>query len=169
MASLVAVPVQMPSPAEIISHDGDTDGRGQFWKFPSSRARALLPSGSTSSPVKVPDAVQNRSEFQPPPCVPRGPVKRCPSCVVIVNEPEQPPQFSEVPVSRLRNTVVPVARHWPVSAGKFCASTPGAENNAGSWFKDEGPVGVALTLPHAHESEANVIATKNELVGCTRS
>jgi hypothetical protein len=119
MASLVALPVQMPSPAEINSHDGDTAGRGQFWKFPSSRARALVPSGSTSSPVNVPDAVQNRSEFQPPPCVPSGPLKRWPSCSVIVNEPEQPPQSSEFPVSRLRNTVVPDARHRPVSEGKL--------------------------------------------------
>src|SRR5687767_16015268 len=110
MESLVALPVQTPSPAEITSQDGDTAGRGQFWKFPSSRARALVPSGSTSSPLNVPDAVQNRSEFQPLPCMPSGPAKRRPSCSVIVNEPEQPPQLSALPLSRLRNTVVPVAR-----------------------------------------------------------
>lgn len=167
IASLVALPVQRPSPGEINSHDGVTDGRGQFWKLPSSRARALLPSRSTSSPVNVPDAVQNRSEFQPPPRVPIGPVKRGPSCAVTVNDPEQPPQFSEFPVLRSRNTVVPVARQWPVSDGKSCASTPGDVKIAGAWLIDDGPVGVALTPLQAQESEAVRMKQTTELAGRT--
>src|SRR5688500_4710869 len=150
MASAVALPVQTPSPAEMTSHDGDTDGRGQFWKFPSSRARATLPSRSNSSPVNVPDAVQNRSELNPPPCVPSGPVKRWPSCVM-VNDPEQPPQFSVLPVARLRNTVVPKARHRPLKVGKSWATTAVAEDVRAKLTGD-GPVGKAVTSPQAQDS-----------------
>ena len=150
ISSLVALPVQMPSPRETNSHDGVTDGRGQFWKFPG-RARATLPSGASSSPVNVPDAVQNRSEFQPPPCVPKVPVKVRASCSVMVNEPEQPPQLSVFPVSRLRYTFLPDALHRPVNEGKFWAgSAAGVADDAGFDVTGDGPVGVALvTPPHA--------------------
>lgn len=164
MASLIALPVQIPSPAEITSHDGDTDGRGQFWKLPSSRARALLPSRATSSPLKVPEAVQKRSEFQPLPCVPSGPEKRPPSCDAIVNEPRQPSQFSMFPVSRLRNTVAPDARHRPVSDGKsWVATTTGADGFAGVKLMADGPVGVPPTSRQAGNIAVAAITTKSQL------
>ena len=99
--------------------------------------------------MKVPDAVQNRSELKPVPCVPIEPVKRCPSWAVTVNEPEQPPQFSEFPVWTLRNPDVPETRQWPVSTGMLCPTTgPAAVTGAG--LVGDGPV--ALTLLHAQLS-----------------
>src|SRR5688500_7000896 len=151
MASFVALPVQTPSPAEMTSHDGDTDGRGQFWKFPSSRARATLPSRSISSPLNVPDAVQNRSELKPPPCVPSGPVKCWPSWAVMVNEPEQPPQFSMFAVSRLRNTVVPDARYRPTNDGTSW-TTAAVASVVRARLTGDGPVGAPLTLLQARDT-----------------
>lgn len=150
----MALPVQMPSPMEMKSHDGETDGLGQFREFPSSMARAARASPAISSPVIVPDAVQNRSEFQPPPCVARAPLKRSPSCAVIVNEPVQPPQFWVVPVSRLRNTLVPDTRHRPVKVGNAWVTTPGAANIAGARLIGDGPAGMSVTPLQAQDNEA---------------
>jgi len=41
-----------------------------------------------------------------------------PSCAVIVSEPEQLARDSVLPFSRLRNTILPDARHQPVNEGK---------------------------------------------------
>jgi hypothetical protein len=48
------------------------------------------------------------------------------------------------PVSVLRNTVVPDARHSPANAGRPGAATTGPAAITGSWLCADGPVGVAL-------------------------
>ena len=163
ISSPVAWPVQMPSPREMNSHDGLTDGRGQFWASPvcpANRACATLPSGARSSPENVPDAVQYRSEFQPWPCVSNDPLKTRPSCTVTVNEPEQPPQVSLFPFSRLWNSTLPDARHRPVNEGKFCAGT--------GVVTEDGDVGVsAVTLPHAVVSTIAGITARSPRSICT--
>jgi hypothetical protein len=109
--------------------------------------------------------VQYRSVFQPLPCVPKVPVKVPPSCAVMVNAPEQPPQLSVFPFSRLRNTFLPDARHRPVNEGKTWAGTgAGAADGAGLGVTGDGPVGmVPVMRPHATVSTSAGITARSPM------
>src|SRR5688572_32660330 len=77
----------------------------------------------------------------------------------MVNEPEQPPQFRVLPVARLRNTVVPNARHRPVKVGKSWATTavaPGVNARP----TGDGPVGT----PVRSEEHTSELQSQSNLV-----